>query len=197
MIKVGITGGIGTGKSIVSKIFNTFGIPTLDMDSLAKNLMNTETSLIESLKNHFGKDIYQDNKIDRKKLASIVFNDKKQLEALNKIVHPITIQYSIDWMNAQKSPYAIKEAAIMIESNSYKDLDFIIGIDAPLDLRIQRVIKRDVTNEEEVLARINKQMDNTEKMSYCDFVILNDDKLSLLEQSFHIHQKILNQISNE
>lgn len=193
-ILVGLTGGIGTGKSIIAKIFETFGIPCFNADKAAKKLMQSDIELMAALKEAFGADIYEGNELQRTKLSEIVFNDSAKLSLLNSIVHPATIAYGNKWMHHQTSPYVLKEAAILIESGSYKDMDYIIGVDAPMDVRIARVMQRDRTDEAAVQARMSKQMDNSEKMQYCDFVIQNDDITSALLQAYHIHCQLLEKI---
>lgn len=190
-LKVGLTGGIGTGKTLVAKIFEVLGIPVLYADHLAKELMNSDEELKQKLQKHFGKDIFNNDTLDRQKLSNIVFKDKAQLQMLNSIVHPAVINYSQEWMRQQKAPYAIKEAAIMIESGSYQDLDYIIGVTANKETIIDRVIKRDQITRAEVLQRMDKQMSNEEKMKYCDFVIINDEQHSLIKQCNTIHQQLL------
>lgn len=194
-LKIGLTGGIGTGKTTVAKIFETFGIPVLYADNLAKELMQTDVDLIQNLKNTFGENIYNNGILDRQKLSNIVFKDNSELEKLNTIVHPAVKSYGKKWMDKQKSPYAIKEAAIMIESGSHLELDFLIGVTTPKEILINRVMKRDNITREAVLERMSKQMDNDEKMKLCDAVIINDDSQSLIEQCHLIHERLLNVVS--
>ncbi len=191
MLKVGITGGIGSGKTIVCQVFQTLGIPVLYADNVAKDLMNTDDELKQKIKDLFGEDIYDKGELQRQKLASIVFNNEEQLQALNVLVHPATIQYGIDWMNKQITPYAIKEAALFFESGSDKEMDLMIGVHAPKDVRLKRVMLRDNTPKEKVEERMAKQMDEEEKMKLCDYVILNNDRTSIIPQVIEIHSKLL------
>lgn len=193
-VKVGLTGGIGTGKSVVARFFRHMGVPVLDADTVAKRLMEESEPMKAKLIEAFGLSIYKDGKLQRTLLSEIVFKDKDKLSLLNSIVHPDTIQYAHDWMEQNTAPYAIKEAAIMIEAGSYKDLDYIIGVDAPESLRIQRVMRRDGVSEQAVRERMSKQMDNDEKMKYCHYVIINDERHSLIKQVLAIHQSIMSQI---
>lgn len=191
-LKVGITGGIGTGKSFVAKIFKTLGIPFYDADKEAKLIMTKSSHVIENLKKAFGSDTYfEDGSLNRKYLSAQVFNDADKLKVLNEIVHPAVIQDAVDWGNRQVTPYSLKEAALLFESGSYKTLDFTILVTAPLDLRIDRVMKRDQVSREEVISRMKKQMPEEEKLNYADFVVHNDEMDLLLPQIFKIHQSIL------
>lgn len=196
MLKVGLTGGIGSGKSTVSQVFEVLGIPVYYADQAAKDLMNRQGELMDAVKELFGAGIYQNNKLDRKKLAGIVFNDKEKLAALNGIVHPATIADGEKWMAAQNSPYAIKEAAILFESGTHTQLDKVIGVFAPEELRISRVMNRDKVSREEVLSRMEKQMNEEDKMKRCDFVILNNEHDSIIEQVLTLHQKLLQLAKN-
>lgn len=190
-LKVGLTGGIGTGKTKVATIFEAWGIPVLNADTLAKQLMQEDEQLKEKLIEIFGVEIYENGILQREKLSKLVFGNAVQLQKLNQCVHPVVKQYTQDWFEKQTAPYAIKEAAIMIEANAHKDLDILIGVDAPLEIRIARVIQRDQTNREAVLQRIEKQMGNAEKMKLCDFVIHNDGIQDLEMQCQNIHQQLL------
>ena len=193
ILKVGLTGGIGSGKSTVAKVFEVLGIPVYYADDAAKKLMNEDVALKELLVNEFGNAIYSNGKLNRPHLSSLVFNNPKKLEALNAIVHPATIADADKWMQQQTAPYAIKEAALIFESHANNYLDKVIGVYAPAPLRIQRVMLRDKMNEEAILARINKQMDEDKKMQLCDFVITNDTLDLIIPQVLTIHQSLLTQ----
>jgi dephospho-CoA kinase len=192
MLKVGITGGIGSGKSIVCQVFEMLGIPIFNADTAAKFLIETDNSLIANLKMAFGEAIYDKNgKLDRAALSAKVFNDAAQLNLLNALVHPATILFAAQWMEQQTSPYALKEAALLFESNSYQDLDFIIGVTAPQEIRVQRAMLRDGVAANKIFERIAMQMNEEEKMQRCDFVIQNDNKKAILPQVLAIHEKLL------
>jgi len=191
MLKVGLTGGIGSGKSTVAKIFETLGIPIYYADDAAKHLMNTDPGIRDVIIQHFGKESYNEGQLNRKHIASIVFNDEKKLELLNSITHPATISHANEWIQKQTTPYIIKEAALLFESDAYKSLDKIIGVSAPLELRIERTIQRDHVTREEVVKRISRQMNEEEKMKRCDFVLINDEKELLIPQVMELHQKFL------
>lgn len=192
-IRIGITGGIGTGKSFVSKVFKAMGIPFYDADKEAKLIMTKSDAVRQALTAAFGADTYfEDGTLNRKRLSTIVFNDKSELERLNKIVHPAVIKDGVDWAERQTAAYNLKEAALLYESGSYKTLDYTILVTAPLDLRIKRVMQRDQVSRQEVLDRMQKQMPEKEKLQYADFVIINDEVTPLLPQILKINQQILN-----
>ncbi|MEO6456339.1 MAG: dephospho-CoA kinase [Ginsengibacter sp.] len=191
MLRIGLTGGLGSGKTTAARIFEVLGIPVYYADISAKRLMNENDVLKKRLQNQFGNEIYPEGKLDKKLLADKVFNDEKKLQILNSIVHPATIHDAEKWISVQTSPYIIKEAALLFESGSNKHLDFIIGVSAPLELRIERAMARDKITREQVLARINKQMDEEEKIGLCDFVLINDEQHLLIPQVLKLHQKFL------
>lgn len=190
--KVGITGGIGTGKSFVAKVFKTLGIPFYDADKEAKIIMSESDVIRQSLQHAFGIDTYfEDGSLNRKLLASKVFNNPAQLTILNNIVHPVVIEAAKKWGDEQTAVYSLKEAALLFESKSYTTLDYTIVVTAPLELRIERVMKRDAVTREEVLRRINSQMPEEEKIKMADFVIINDEITPLLPQIEKINRKII------
>jgi len=190
-LKIGITGGIGSGKTFLAKLFEALGVPVYNADEEAKRLMNSDTRIKKQLIELFGEATYKDGKLDRTFLAAIVFSDKEKLELLNGIVHPIVIQEAKDWAERQTSRYSLKEAALLFESGSYKELDYTILVTAPMDVRIQRVIKRDGVTEQQVRERISKQLSDEEKLQLADFVIVNDGITPLLPQVWTLHQKFL------
>lgn len=191
MLKVGITGGIGSGKSVVCQVFHALGIPVFNADDTARYLMEHDTALVQAIQLLFGNDIYINGKLDRERVSAIVFSDQSKLKALNELVHPATISYSRNWIESQAAPYVIKEAAIFFESGSYREMDVMIGVSAPLTLRIERAMKRGSLPKEKVLSIIEKQMDETEKMNRCDYVIVNDDLTAVLPQVLDIHEMLL------
>lgn len=192
MLKIGITGGIGSGKSTVSRIFELLGIPVYYADERAKDILTRDPELITAVKAHFGEEVYDENGVlNRKYLGNIVFNDKRQLALLNSLVHPATIRDSNQWAQQQKAPYVLKEAALLFETESFHHLDKIIGVFAPQPLRIHRVMKRDNVTRDEVLARINKQIDETIKMRLSDYVIYNDEQRMVIPQVLALHEQLL------
>lgn len=191
MLKIGLTGGLGSGKSTVAHIFEVLGIPVYYADAASKRLMNDDEKVKAAVQNAFGKEVYPEGKLDRKYLAEIVFNDGKKLEKLNSIVHPATLRDADEWISKQTAPYAIKEAALIFESGSHQNLDYVIGVKAPLHLRLQRAMKRDNISHEEAMARINKQINEEIKMRLCDFIIINDEQQMVIPQVLALHQKLL------
>lgn len=192
MKKVGITGGIGSGKSTVCKVFELLGIPVYYADDEAKKLLDFDVEIKSKLQSIFGNSILNDQGgIDRKKIATIVFNDKQKLEQLNSVIHPAVATHFVNWCKLHSSAsFIIKEAAILFESNAYKQVDKIITVVAPLELKIERVIKRDLASREEVLKRIANQMSDEEKIKRSDFVIVNDEQILVIPQVLDILKKI-------
>jgi dephospho-CoA kinase len=191
ILKVGLTGGIGSGKTTVAKIFEVLGIPVYYADEAAKRIMNEDENLKAAIQKQFGTEAYKNNELDRSYLAKKVFNDPFQLEILNSLVHPATIRDAFAWMNAQRTPYAIKEAALIFESGVAEQLDYVIGVYAPLSLRIKRTMERDKMAYEEIASRMNNQIDENIKMKLCDFVLTNDEQDLLIPQVIQLHQKLL------
>lgn len=190
MLKIGITGGIGTGKTTVCQIFELLGIPVFYADTVGKELMSYHPLVKEQIINLFGTEAYAlDNSLNRKHISDIVFKDQNKLTALNNIIHPAVKDAFRTWSKEQSNLYVLKEAAIMFESNSYLENDFNILVSSPLETRINRVIKRDHTNKENVMARIAKQMPEGEKEKLSDFIILNDEKAFLIQQVLTLDQK--------
>lgn len=191
MLKIGLTGGIGSGKTTIAKIFELLKVPVYYADDASKRLYHTNKQLMAGLKKHFGEDIYTNEELNRSKLAAIVFNDAAKLELLNSLTHPITIKDAEDWMQQQTAPYLIKEAALLFEAGSAKGLDLIVGVSAPQELRIERVKERDGIDREAVLSRMKKQMDEEKKMGLCDFVIKNDEHQLVIPQVLKLHEQFL------
>ncbi|MCW3122566.1 MAG: dephospho-CoA kinase [Flavipsychrobacter sp.] len=191
MLKVGITGGIGSGKSIVCQVFTTLGIPVFNADDAARYLMENDAALISQISELLGDDVYTDGKLNRSRVSELIFQERNKLQALNSLVHPATIRYGKRWMDSQDAPYSIKEAAIFFESGSNKDMDMMVGIFAPKEVRLQRAMKRGESSQGQVLAIMNKQMDEEEKMKLCDHVITNDDKKAIIPQVLQLHQLLL------
>jgi dephospho-CoA kinase len=189
MLRIGLTGGIGSGKTTVARIFEALGIPVYYADDAAKKLMNTDEELKTLIIQHFGEDSYKNGELDRKYLASIVFNNKEKLELLNSLTHPVTIRDAEEWMNRQASPYCIKEAALLFESGAAEHLDYVIGVYAPQHIRVKRVMDRDGLSTEEVMKRISRQIEEEMKMKLCDFVITNNDQQLVIPQVLELDKK--------
>jgi len=194
MLKVGLTGGIGSGKSTVAAIFETLGIPVSYADDEAKRLMNEDPQLREAISREFGTEAYAGGTLNRKYLASLVFNDPARLETLNNLVHPVTIREGSAWMHRQAAlghPYAIREAALIFEARGAANLDFVIGVFAPMALRIHRTMQRDGTTREAVQQRMRNQIDEEIKMRLCDAVVRNDEQEAVLPQVIALHQRLI------
>jgi dephospho-CoA kinase len=197
MLKIGLTGGIGSGKTTVAQIFEVLAIPVYYADQAAKDLMNSNSKLKKQIISAFGSESYKDGKLDREYMSNLVFSNSEKLALLNSFVHPATINDASSWMENQKTSYAVKEAALIFEANLQDYFDYIIGVTAPESLRLERVKKRDHISEEHIYQRIQQQMDETVKMSRCDFVVVNDGIQPLLPQVLKIHNTLLSSIPKE
>jgi len=194
MLKVGLTGGIGSGKSTIAGIFEVLGIPVSYADQEAKRVMNEDPWLKEQILLHFGAAAYKEGQLDRSWMAAQVFSRKDKLELLNSLVHPATIRAGEQWMAAQEAlaaPYAIREAALIFESTGGKGLDYIIGVYAPVTLRLHRTLQRDKVTRDQVLQRMDNQLDEEIKMRLCDSVLYNDDQQAVLPQVLKLHDLLL------
>lgn len=191
MLIIGLTGGIGSGKSTVAKVFAQLGVPILNADLLAKSIMNTDEIIRNEIIKAFGENAYENNQLNSAYVANIVFKDPFQLAVLNAIVHPATIRESMLWAAKQSTPYVIKEAALFFESGSAEGLDGIIGVTAPNALRIKRVMERDGITRESVIQRMDQQIDQTLKMKLCDWVINNNEQELLIPQIMQIYDVIM------
>ena len=187
---VGLTGGIGSGKSTIAKMFEDLGVAVYIADIEAKKLMSEDPTVKREITDLFGEEAYRNNTLNRPFIANIVFNDSTQLEKLNAIVHPAVADHFDKWKDRQKGNYVIKEAAILFENGGYKQCDHTILVVAPLELRISRVLNRDQSTRDEVLSRIKNQWDDDQKIPLADFVIQNIDLQDTEQQVNEIHQKI-------
>lgn len=190
MLKIGITGGIGSGKTTVCQIFETLGIPIYYADARAKWLMSNDENLKSGILDLFGPEAYLDHQLNRPFIAGIVFQDRSKLDQLNQLVHPAVAKDSLNWHLAQTAPYTLKEAALLFESGSYQQLDQIIVVTAPKNIRIQRVMKRDQVEEAAVVARMNNQMPENEKVALANYIIYNDGKQALIPQVFKVDKAL-------
>lgn len=191
-LKVGVTGGIGAGKSVVCKIFAALGAPVYDADKRAKWLQVHQPELKERIKYTFGEEAYtQSGELNRSFLAQTVFSDSEKLKQINALVHPAVARDFADWMEKHKeAAYIIKEAALMIESGTYQSLDFLINVSAPGELRIKRVLLRDThRNKEQVESIIAGQTSDAERKRLADFTIQNDDSQLLTPMVLELHEK--------
>ncbi|MFC2151606.1 dephospho-CoA kinase [Bacteroidota bacterium] len=194
MIKVGLTGGIGSGKTLVCEIFKRLGVPVFNADFEAKIILDSDAEVIHLIKLNFG-EIYDKEGINRSKLAAIIFNDQNALRKVNEIIHPKVRECFHDWIDQQQnSKYIIEEAAILFESNAYKELDITINVHADDLIRINRVIERDKTTIEAVKSRMKNQLSNEERIKLADYTIYNNGDKMLLPQVLEIHNNIINEI---
>lgn len=182
MKKVGITGGIASGKSVVSRILEVSGYPVFYSDSAAKQVVNESAELKLSISELLGKEAYAGDKLDAAYVASIVFHNPALLESLNKIIHPVVRQKFQEWTEDQDSDLVFNEAAILFETGGYLNFDATILVTAPLELRIERAAKRDRSEREEVIKRINRQWTDEQKIPLATYVINNDDRTPVIDQ---------------
>ena len=192
MLRIGVTGGIGTGKSVVCQIFETLGAPIYNADARAKALYTENEDLKAALIVRFGNKVYEYEALNRDYLGLKVFNNEAELKWLNTLVHPLIFKDYEDWCKQHDAAlYTVKEAAIMIESGSHKHVDVLIAVAAPEELRIKRVMARDGISEANVKARMAKQMPQENLIAQCHFVIQNDQKESLISQVLALHKRFI------
>ncbi|SKB39441.1 dephospho-CoA kinase [Daejeonella lutea] len=193
MLKIGITGGIGSGKTTICRIFEVLGIPVFYADNAAKSVMHSDALLRQDIIKGFGQESYfETGELNRKHISSIVFNDAEQLARLNALVHPAVFRTFDTWVALQSNvPYVLKEAALLFESESYKMCDRSILVKSPEALRIARIIARDNITAEEVRLRMNRQFSDEKKEKLADHIIINDEDLLLIPQVLELHQHFL------
>lgn len=192
MLKIGITGGIGGGKTTVCNFFRILGIPVFSADIEAKYLINNDINLKLQLIEAFGKEIYHENgEINKAVFSKIIFSDKKELEKSNSIIHPAVNEHYKKWCNKYKElKYTLKEAAILFESGTYKNVDFIITVTAPIEQRIERALKRDKISRELIEKKIKNQLSDEYKIKNSDFVVYNDDNRLIIPQILEIDNEL-------
>lgn len=191
---VGLTGGIGAGKTLCASIFEELGIPVYNSDDRAKSLMVSDEQLVSQIKDLFGEESYSDRgELNRAYLSKLIFNDKSLLSKMNQIVHPAVGMDAAQWAQRELdvAPYVIQESALMFETGSYKYYNKTVLVDAPIEMRIKRVIDRDKSTREEVMNRINKQLPSAEKRVLADYIIENDEQQSLIRQVLDVHISLL------
>lgn len=193
MLKIGITGGIGSGKTTVCKVFELLGVPVFYADDVAKSIMYTDPILKRGVLDAFGENSYtQSGDLNRSYISSIVFNDKHELEKLNSLVHPAVFRAFDTWVLSQSgASYVIKEAALLYESDAYKMCDQSILVISPIETRISRVKARDGISAEDIQLRMNRQFSDEEKMRFADHILMNDEKQLLIPQIIQLHQQFL------
>ena len=190
MLKVGLTGGIGSGKTVVATIFRQLGVPVYDADKEARVLTETNKELKEKILTTFGSEFFNDDKsLNREKLGAVVFSDKEKLSMLNEIIHPVMKKHFAQWLvQNEKKKYIIKEAAILFESGSHTELDKIITIETPEELRISRVMERDNSSRDKFLSVMKNQWSDEERKAHSGFIITNDEQQLLIPQVLKLHE---------
>ncbi|MFT4062494.1 MAG: dephospho-CoA kinase [Edaphocola sp.] len=191
MLKVGLTGGIGSGKSLVAQMFALLGVPVFDADDAAKFLMDNDLALKTAISHILGKEAYTNGRLNRPFVASVIFADKEKKEAYTGLVHPATIRYGREWMKQQTAPYIVKEAAIFFESGTHAEMDKMIGVYAPENIRLQRAMHRDGSTETTIRRRMANQMNEEDKMARCDYILTNDNHTALIPQVLQLHEHLL------
>lgn len=195
MIVVGLTGGIGSGKTTVAQQFVRLGVPVYIADDEAKKLMNRSKIIKRKLIQLFGAQVYLDNQLNKPFIANIIFNDKTYLQKMNAIVHPRVAAHFKKWLAKQNSPYVIKEVAILFENGGHKQCDYVITVTAPREVRMERLLKRDDTTKEKVEAIMKNQWSDEEKVKLSDYIITNIELENTINQVEKIHVKILKSIN--
>ncbi|HHV04336.1 MAG: dephospho-CoA kinase [Bacteroidales bacterium] len=196
MITLGITGGIGSGKSYVTRIFSALGIPYYDSDARTKQLYRDDPDLKEILTGLFGPDIYRDEKPDIRKMALLIFSNQQLLKKVNMLVHPYVVRDFMKWASSAKAPYVIFESAILLEMDPPFHTTRVLTVSANRELRLWRAAGRDNAHLQSVLDRMNKQWTDAQREAHADFVIVSDDKQPLLPRVLQVHQYMMNLTNN-
>jgi dephospho-CoA kinase len=190
-MKIGITGGIGSGKTSVCRVFNVLGIPVFSADEEARKIMDSDSAIIEKVRTIAGKDLYSFGSLDRTELARLIFNNENLLKKINQVIHPVIFMNFIEWEKTVSAPYVIMEAAILFESRASELVDKVITVVAPVEERIDRVIRRNNLTREQVMDRIKNQMEDEAKIKLSDYVIYNSEHEMIIPSIIKIHQEIL------
>ena len=188
--KIGLTGGIGSGKTTIAEIFKSIGIPVFNSDTYGKLLLKNDTSIIHKIINIFGEKILTNKKIDTKKISQIIFNDKEKLKSMNSIIHPIIKNHFKHWLEKQKGDYVIKESAIIFETKIEKNFDQIILVKAPKNVKIDRIMKRDNISKKLILSIMKNQFSDNFLETKCDYIINNNEKTLLTPKIITLHQTL-------
>jgi len=195
-MKLGVTGGIGSGKTSVCRVFGVLGIPVFSADPEAQIIMNTDRSVINSINDIAGKDLYTDGRLNKEELASLIFHDPELLKKVNSLVHPVVFEHFREWTDMQTTPYVIMEAAILFESGASKLVDRVATVVAPVEERIYRVIVRNKLTREQVTDRIKNQMDDEERIRLSDYIINNSENEMIIPVILGIHEDILTHLNS-
>jgi dephospho-CoA kinase len=195
-MKLGITGGIGSGKTSVCRVFNVLGIPVFSADPEARKIMDNDENIIREINNIAGRDLYKQGTLDRMSLASMIFNDPVLLRKVNALVHPVVFEHFRQWAGIQKTPYAIMEAAILFESGAANLVDRVATVVAPVEERISRVIQGNRLTREQVMDRIKNQMDDESRIKMSDYVIYNSENDMIIPAILKIHEDLINHLNS-
>lgn len=194
-LKLGVTGGIGSGKTTVCRVFSVLGIPVFSADNEARKFMNNDTSLIRQINLLAGKDLYTSGKLDRQELARLIFNDPDLLGRVNALVHPVVFDHFRKWVEKQDAPYVVMEVAILFESGASSLVDKVLTIVTPVEERIDRLVKGKKFTREEVLERIKNQIDDDFRISHSDYVIHNSENDMILPAILNVHKDLIKQFN--
>lgn len=195
-LKVGVTGGIGSGKTTVCRVFRILGIPVFSADDEARVIMDSDEDIRRQVNQLAGSDMYKDGILDRVEMARLIFHNREMLLSINKIIHPVITGHFMNWEKKQDAPYVIFEAAILFETGTSKLLDKVITVIAPVEDRIERVVKRNSLTREQVIERINNQSDDQMKVSLSDYVISNRENDMVIPAILRIHEELLKLANN-
>ncbi len=197
MVVLGVTGGIGSGKSTVCRTFGVLGVPVFFSDTVARDIMDSDEELKTGLRNIAGENIYRNGTLDRPKMASLIFSDRELLKKVNSLVHPAIFEVFRSWAAKKKSPYVILEAAILFESGADNLVDRVATVTAPFEERIMRVISRNNLTREQVIERMNNQYPENELIGRSDFVINNSENSMIIPQVLEVHNEMINLVNNK
>ncbi len=195
-MKLGITGGIGSGKTSVCRVFSVLGIPVFSADPEARRIMNNHPDIIEGINRIAGRNMYPEGRLNSNELASLIFNNEELLGKVNSLVHPLVFRYFLEWTDNQNSPYVIMEAAILFESGAASLVDRVAVVVAPVEERISRVTMRNNLTREQVMERVKNQMDDETRMKMADYVINNSEDEMIIPAVLRIHDDILNHLNS-
>jgi len=192
ILKLGVTGGIGSGKTTVCKMFEVLGIPVFSADDEAKKIQDVNPEIREQINILAGRDLYSAGYLDRSELAKIVFSDKVLLKKINSIIHPVVFSLFKEWVSMQDAPYSVMEAAILFESGAFRMMDRIATVVTPVEERIERLLKGNRMTREQITSRMNNQIDDDSRIRQADFVIYNSENDMIIPAILRIHQEMLN-----
>jgi dephospho-CoA kinase len=190
-LKLGVTGGIGSGKTTICKVFGVLGIPVFSADDEAKRIQDNDRDLQIKINSLAGKDLFPAGKLDRPELAKLIFSNKELLEKVNSLVHPVVFRSFREWVKKQDSPYSIMEAAILFESGAFRLMDRIVTVVTPLEERIERLVRGNKLSREQIIARIKNQIDDESRVKRSDFIIPNSENDMIIPAIIGIHEEML------